>query len=57
MKYAADGSQFVNEGGVPALYHGTDSTTAHSDLESVSVTDLVRCAQVMLGAVLRYLND
>ena len=56
MAYSGDVSQFVNEGGVPALYHGTDQTTAHSDEESVAVDDLVRCARVFLGAVINYLG-
>jgi acetylornithine deacetylase/succinyl-diaminopimelate desuccinylase-like protein len=55
MRYSGDVSQFVNVAGVPALYHGTDQTTAHSDRESVSVGALVRCASVLLGAALAYL--
>ena len=56
MTYSADGSQFINVGGIPALYHGTDSKTAHGDLELVKVDDLVRCARVLLGAVCNYLG-
>jgi acetylornithine deacetylase/succinyl-diaminopimelate desuccinylase-like protein len=55
MRYSGDVSQFVNVAGVPALYHGTDQTTAHSDRESVAVGALVRCASVLLGAALEYL--
>lgn len=55
MRYSGDVSQFVNLAGIPALYHGTDQTTAHSDRESVSVGALARCASVLLGAALEYL--
>jgi len=56
MKFAADSSQFINVAGIPAVYHGTDSATAHSDLESVTAADLVRCAKVILGSVVGYLG-
>lgn len=56
MKFAADSSQFINVAGVPAVYHGTNSATAHSDLESVTAADLVRCAKVILGTVIGYLG-
>jgi acetylornithine deacetylase/succinyl-diaminopimelate desuccinylase-like protein len=56
MTYSADGSQFINVGGIPALYHGTDSSTAHGNVELVKVDDLVRCARVLLGAVCNYLG-
>lgn len=56
MRYSGDVSQFCNAGGVPAVYHGTDQTSAHGDLESVGISDLVRCARVLLGASLHYLG-
>lgn len=56
MKFAADSSQFINVAGIPAVYHGTNSATAHSDLESVTTADLVRCAMVMLGSIIGYLG-
>jgi succinyl-diaminopimelate desuccinylase len=56
MGFARDVSQFVNAGSIPAVYHGRDSTTAHSDAEFVEVADLVRCAKVRLRAAILYLN-
>jgi hypothetical protein len=56
MRYSGDVSQFVNVADIPALYHGTDQRTAHSDRESVAVGALVRCASVLLGAALEYLT-
>lgn len=55
MRYTGDVSQFVNLASIPALYHGTDQTTAHSDRESVTRGALVRCASVVLGAAVEYL--
>jgi acetylornithine deacetylase/succinyl-diaminopimelate desuccinylase-like protein len=56
MQYSADASQFINVGRIPALYHGTNSTTAHANVESVDVKELVRCSQVMLCTVCNYLG-
>jgi acetylornithine deacetylase len=56
MRFSADASQFINVGAITALYHGTNSSTAHSDHESVTVIDLVRCAKVILGSIISYLG-
>jgi acetylornithine deacetylase/succinyl-diaminopimelate desuccinylase-like protein len=55
MRYAGDVSQFVNTGAVPAVYHGTDQTSAHSDFESVPIAAIRRCAEVLLSACVDYL--
>lgn len=57
MRYSADASQFINEASVTALYHGTNSARAHSDVEFVDVADLVRCARVLVGTALGYLTQ
>jgi acetylornithine deacetylase/succinyl-diaminopimelate desuccinylase-like protein len=56
VAYTGDVSHFVNTAGVTALYHGTDQTKAHADVESVPVAELVRCTRVLIGAALRYLS-
>ena len=56
MQYSADASQFINVGGIPALYHGTNSATAHANVESVDVKELVRCSQVLLCTVCNFLG-
>ena len=43
-------------GGIPAVYHGVNQTTAHSDDEHVVVADLTRAARVYAATILRYLN-
>ena len=40
--------------GVPAVYHGVNQTTAHSDDEHVSGTDLARAARVLAGSIVHF---
>lgn len=54
MNYTGDASHFINLAGVPAVYHGTNQSTAHSDAESVALSDLTRCTRVLLSTVARY---
>jgi hypothetical protein len=56
MAFSADSSQFINVGGIPAVYHGTDSATAHADHESVGIGDIERCAKVIVRSIVAYLG-
>lgn len=56
MRYAGDVSQFVNDGSVPAVYYGTDQSTAHSDVEVVTIDAIERCARVLLQTAINYLH-
>jgi acetylornithine deacetylase/succinyl-diaminopimelate desuccinylase-like protein len=52
----SDVNVIAREAGIPVLGHGTGSTTAHADLESVRVADIVRTTQVLLATTVRYLG-
>jgi len=52
----SDVNVIAREAGIPVLGHGTGSTTAHADLESVRVADIVRTTQVYIATVVRYLG-
>jgi acetylornithine deacetylase len=49
-------SQFNTIAHVPALYHGVDQATAHSDCEHVALDDIVRASRVLVAAAVRYLG-
>ena len=51
-----DVSDFVNEGGVPALYYGPGYVSSHSTPEYVALADLERQARVLLGTAARFLG-
>ncbi len=40
--------------GVPAVYHGVNQTTAHSDDEYVTGADLARAARVLAGSIVHF---
>lgn len=46
----------AREGGIPAVAHGTGSTTAHADLEWVCIEDIVRTTKVFLATIVNYLG-
>ena len=46
MGLVGDGNLYANDAGVPTVYFGPAHETAHSDLERVSVSQLVHCAKV-----------
>ncbi|MCD6301964.1 MAG: M20/M25/M40 family metallo-hydrolase [Anaerolineae bacterium] len=52
----SDVNVIARQAGIPVLGHGTGSTTAHADLESVRVADIVRTTQVLLATTVRYLG-
>ena len=52
----SDVNVIVREAGIPAVGHGTGSTTAHADLEWVSLADIVRTTQVYLATIVAYLG-
>jgi acetylornithine deacetylase len=56
MAFSAESSQFINVGGIPAVYHGTNSATAHADHESVGIGDIERCAKVILRSIVAYVG-
>ena len=46
----------AREAGIPAVAHGTGSTTAHADLEWVDIPDIVRTTRVFVATILNYLG-
>lgn len=54
MSLIANGSQFNTIAHVPTVYHGVDQTTAHSGLEHVAVTDVVRTARVLVASAIEF---
>lgn len=42
--------------GVPAVYHGVNQATAHSDREYVRVEDLLRAARVYVATIIEFCN-
>jgi len=51
-----DVNLIVREAGIPAVPHGTGSTTAHADLEWVDLVGVVRATRVYLAAIADYLG-
>ena len=49
-----DVNVIVREAGIPAVAHGTGSTTSHADLEWVDLANMVRTTRVYLATILRY---
>lgn len=52
-----DVSNFVNEGGVPAVYYGCGLERAHATPEFVTLTRLEQLARVLLATAARYLQN
>ena len=46
---------FIAAAGIPTVYHGPVGTGAHADVESVSVAELVRAAEVYVALLRRLL--
>jgi acetylornithine deacetylase/succinyl-diaminopimelate desuccinylase-like protein len=55
-RMVGDAPIFIQEGGVPAVYHGPGGTGAHADLESVPVAELVRAAKVYVLTALNFVG-
>ncbi|MCX5732759.1 MAG: M20/M25/M40 family metallo-hydrolase [candidate division NC10 bacterium] len=55
-RMVGDAPIFIQEGGVPAVYHGPGGTGAHADLESVPIAELVRAAKVYVLTTLSYVG-
>jgi acetylornithine deacetylase/succinyl-diaminopimelate desuccinylase-like protein len=51
-----DANVIVREAGIPAVAHGTGSTTAHANLEWVELDGIVRTTKVFLATILKYLG-
>jgi acetylornithine deacetylase/succinyl-diaminopimelate desuccinylase-like protein len=56
INVAGNAADLVGLGGIPAVYHGVNQTTAHSDDEYVVEADLVRAARVYAATMITYLN-
>ncbi len=56
-RMVGDAPIFIQEGGVPAVYHGPGGTGAHADLESVPIAELVRAAKVYVRTALAYVGQ
>ena len=56
INVVANAADLVGLAGIPAVYHGVNQSTAHSDDEYVVAADLVRAAQVYAGTILAYVN-
>lgn len=54
INVVGNAADLVGLGGIPAVYHGVNQTTAHSDDEFVVAADLVRAARVYAATVLKY---
>lgn len=51
-----DVNVIVREAGIPAVSHGTGTTTSHADLERVEVKDIVRTTKVFVATIVDYLG-
>jgi acetylornithine deacetylase len=49
-------ADLIGLGGIPAVYHGVNQTTAHSDDEYVVAADLVRAARVYAATAIGFLH-
>lgn len=56
INVVGNAADLVGLGGIPAVYHGVNQSTAHSDDEYVVAADLVRAARVYAATALTYLN-
>ncbi len=56
VSIVGDVSIFVNDGGIPAVYHGPQGTGAHGDVEWIDIDELERAARVYVHAARRYLQ-
>jgi len=52
----SDVNVIAREGKIPVVAHGTGSTTAHADLEWVTLSDIVRSTKVYLATIINYLG-
>jgi acetylornithine deacetylase len=51
-----DVNVIVREAVIPAVAHGTGTTTAHADLEWVAVENIVRTTRVFIATIARYVG-
>lgn len=51
-----DVNVIVREARIPAVAHGTGSSTAHADLEWVELEGIVRAAKIYLATIINYLG-
>ena len=57
INVVGNAADLIGLGGIPAVYHGVNQTTAHSDDEYVVAADLVRAARVYAATAIGFLND
>jgi acetylornithine deacetylase/succinyl-diaminopimelate desuccinylase-like protein len=56
-RMVGDAAIFINDGRIPAVYHGPGGLGAHADLESVPIAELVRAAMVYVLTALDYVGQ
>jgi acetylornithine deacetylase/succinyl-diaminopimelate desuccinylase-like protein len=56
INVVGNAADLIGLGGIPAVYHGVNQTTAHSDDEYVVAADLVRAARVYAATAIGFLN-
>lgn len=56
IRMVGDAAIFIQEGRIPAVYHGPGGQGAHADLESVAVADLVRATRVYALTAMNFLG-
>lgn len=56
LNVVGNAADLVGLGGIPAVYHGVNQSTAHSDNEYVVASDLVRAARVYAATIITYLS-
>jgi len=57
LRYTANGSQFINIAGAPAVLFGAKQHRAHANPEWVEIDELAKAAKVYLLSALNYLTD
>jgi acetylornithine deacetylase len=53
-RIVGDANIYVNGTGIPTLYYGPMNTSAHSDTEWVSISDIAQCARVYIATAMEY---
>ena len=56
INVVGNAADLVGLAGIPAVYHGVNQSTAHSDDEYVVAADLLRAARVYVWSILEYLD-
>jgi acetylornithine deacetylase/succinyl-diaminopimelate desuccinylase-like protein len=57
VKFVGEAGLFINQAGVPTVYHGVDGRTIHSDEELVEVDVIVRLVKVYVHTVFNFFGQ